>query len=178
VVFDQVAAIGPEPAGRVVDGAWWRSVVSASSAATTEELALIDQTRVRLDQVQRVGAWHGDLAPWNLFSTKATVAIIDWEFGASDVPWGFDLCHFYTQSAMELVGLTAPVALDWAHQRAIAELKNLSLAGTPPAAIWDLYLVELMRRQLALRADGIDAQVSQGPAAAAWLRSKHPNNGR
>jgi hypothetical protein len=94
------------------------------------------------------------------------VQVIDWEFAAEGVPLGFDLCHFHTQVGVEMKGLSARVALD---RSARLSPQGLALLGVDPhnqINVYRLYLVELIRRTLALRAAGMSVdRVEQGEAA-------------
>jgi hypothetical protein len=180
-LFEAVARFGHDPAIPLSRGRWWEKVRSVLDVADEREALAVQAATDSLDDRLQSGSWHGDLAPWNMFSTRAVTHVIDWEFAAHDVPFGFDLCHFHVQTGMELVGLDAPGALRRAERRSRVGLVDL---GVPPGhvePIWQLYLVELVRRQLELRGHGVRASVSQGPAALAVLedllagpRARHP----
>lgn len=70
------------PAGKLGD--WLRSsqALAASGLASTE---------------LTVGAWHGDLTPWNVAMRGGRALIWDWERYALDVPTGFDVLHYDLQ---------------------------------------------------------------------------------
>ena len=170
-VFRAVAARGRRDVEAIDRTPWWYSVEAVLDHASEVERAAIESTiddcrRLRFD----VGAWHGDLTPWNLMTTGQGVQLIDWELAADGVPFGFDLCHFNTQVATELKGLPAAAALD---RSARLSPQGLAWLGVDPrnrSALWRLYLVELLRRQLALRRQGYpDDRLHLGPAALARL---------
>jgi hypothetical protein len=147
----------------VGDCGWWRRVADAVEVATPDEAAMMNAVAERWGTTPvLVGAFHGDLAPWNLFTTRTRYHLIDWEFAADDVPVGLDRCHFHLQAGNETLGLAAPLALARARQQAgVSEV------------VWDLYCVELLRRQLHLRSLGYpEAGITHGPAALADLRAR------
>ena len=201
-LFLAVAALGDDEVGIEVGideavaierSPWWRSVEAVLDHATDREQEVIAAALASCDGLRfRLGAWHGDLTPWNLMTAGRRIHLIDWEFAADGVPVGFDLCHFHTQVASEMKPRTATSAptpgprsspatggapAGDAHRAAARALdrsarlspQGLAELGVDPnnrLAVWRLYLVELIRRQVALRADGypIDS-VTQGPAA-------------
>ena len=111
-------------------------------------------------------------------TTKDHVQLIDWEFAADGVPFGFDLCHFHTQVASEMKGCDAPAALARSARLSPQGLSELGIEAENRTAIWRLYLVELMRRLLALRANGYSTEhVHQGPAALNRLERSLGLNG-
>ncbi|MGI9598975.1 MAG: phosphotransferase family protein [Acidimicrobiales bacterium] len=174
-VFHAVAGLGSTDIVPVRQSEWWRSVERVLDHATERErtamVAAVDScSPLRL----RVGAWHGDLTPWNLMTTAGRVHLIDWEFAADGVPIGFDLCHFHTQVASEMKGSAplgddarrAAIAIDHSARLSPHGLAKLGVEPENRTAVWRLYLVELIRRRLALRADGYPTdQISQGSAA-------------
>jgi len=99
-------------------------------------------------------------------TTKAQVQLIDWEFAADGAPLGFDLCHFHTQVASEMKDCDAAASLDRSARLSPQGLAELGIEAENRTGIWHLYLVELIRRSLALRAGGYSTEhVHQGPAA-------------
>jgi hypothetical protein len=152
---------------------WWASVEAVLDAATSRELAVVEAVRHRCgNQRFDLGAWHGDLTPWNLMTTRHGVQVIDWEFAAPGTPFGFDLCHFHTQVAMEIEGHDSDGALAVSARRSIPGMADLGVTTANLSSVWLLYLVELIRRTLALRAAGhpID-RVTHGRAALARLEA-------
>ncbi len=56
----------------------------------------------------------------------------------------------------------------------MAQLPGLGVAESDLEALWCLYLVELLRRQLELRSNSVAARVLQGPAALRALSASPP----
>jgi hypothetical protein len=171
-LFDAVARLGTVKVTTVTRSRWWDSVESVLEQATARERTAIDAVIDACRDLEiRVGAWHGDLTPWNLMTGKDRIHLIDWEFAADGVPYGFDLCHFHTQVGSEMKGFGdgetgAALALDYSARMSPHGLAQLGVAPENRTAIWRLYLVELMRRTFALRADGYPTErVTQGAAA-------------
>lgn len=162
-----VTALGSVDTTRIKDSPWWLSVEKVLDHATTRERAAMQAAADSCYRLQfRVGAWHGDLTPWNLMTTRNGSNLIDWEFAADGVPIGFDLCHFHTQIGSEMRGYDAAAALDYSARLTPQGLSRLGVDAENRTAVWRLYLVELLRRLLVLRADGYPIEnVTQGPAA-------------
>lgn len=100
-----------------------------------------------------LGAWHGDLTPWNTSTSGGTTLIWDWEFADGDRPVGFDLLH----NAFELVRRAAPKNEEAALISVCAEADSiLAPLGQPADAVVDLYLCELIQREARLRGEGWD----------------------
>lgn len=163
-IFRSVAAMGAlqttSDSGHDVDGlslsqtAWWLSVEDALSEASADEEELIRSVPNSLSTSELlIGGWHGDLTPWNLMTDGERVNLIDWEFAADEVPVGFDLYHFYYQVARELRRLDASASLDYAARLAPHGLIEMGVAKSDCFPVWTLYLVELARRGMTLRAD-------------------------
>ncbi|MGH1489118.1 MAG: phosphotransferase family protein [Acidimicrobiales bacterium] len=177
-VFKAVSNLGDVETIEIERSAWWRSVEAVLGEATDQERQVITAAVESCAGLKiQVGAWHGDLTPWNLMTTKDRVHLIDWEFAADGVPFGFDLCHFHTQVASEMKGCEDPasnaaLALDYSARLSPHGLASLGVEPANRTAVWRLYLVELMRRYLALRVNNYPTdQVTQGPAALARLEA-------
>jgi len=100
-----------------------------------------------------LGAWHGDLTPWNTSTARGTTLIWDWEFADGDRPVGFDLLH----NAFELVRRAAPKNEKNALVSVCKEADSiLTPLGQPAEAVVDLYLCELVQREARLRGEGWD----------------------
>lgn len=74
-----------------------------------------------------VGAWHGDLTPWNLGEVGGRVLVWDWERYEDGVPVGFDALHH------ELAVLTQVRGLP--HEEAARRLVERSVAVTAPLGV-------------------------------------------
>ena len=118
------------------------------------QLADVDALAQRhSDASIELGAWHGDLTPWNTSTAKGTTLIWDWEFADGDRPVGFDLLH----NAFELVRRAAPRNEKNALVAVCAEADAILTPLDQPAdAVVDLYLCELIQREARLRGEGWD----------------------
>ncbi|MEL6985011.1 MAG: hypothetical protein AAFO29_21450, partial [Actinomycetota bacterium] len=170
-VFGAVAARGTVDTVALAESTWWQSVQDALSGADAAERVAVEAAADaaaghRFD----VGAWHGDLTPWNLMTVGRRIQLIDWELAADGVPIGFDLCHFHTQVGAEMKGLSGADALNRSARLSPQGLTGLGIDARNHTILWRLYLVELVRRMLVLRADGYPTeQLDHGPAALARL---------
>jgi hypothetical protein len=174
-LFADVAAMGARRRAPVEESAWTGSVRAVLDHAEAADHRLLEHALTAHAEPIELGAWHGDLASWNLYTRRKTIAVIDWEFAADDVPLGFDVCHFHMQVANELLGLDAAGALRWARERIAGPLVGLGVEPRDHASLWRLYLVELVRRTLALRAAGLPTtEVRHGIAALGYLRAIGP----
>lgn len=174
-LFEHVAAMDTRRRAPVEESAWMRSVRAVLDHADPVERLLLEHALTAHREPLELGAWHGDLASWNLYTGRDTIAVIDWEFAAADVPLGFDVCHFHLQVANELLGLDAAGALRWARERIADPLVGLGVEPREHAAVWRLYLVEMVRRTLALRAGDLPTTgVRHGVAALDYLRAISP----
>ncbi len=166
-VFRAVAARGTLAEVPIVESPWWQSVLSALGSATDEETnAILAAAEAAAGHRFEIGAWHGDLTPWNLMTAGDRVQLIDWELAADGAPIGFDLCHFHTQVGVEMKGLDTTDALGRSARLSPQGLASLGVDARNHTILWRLYLVELARRLLVLRAEGHPTEhVHQGPAA-------------
>lgn len=101
-----------------------------------------------------VGAWHGDLTPWNTISENARTWVLDWEFADEPVPVGADAFHHQVMVATHLNGSSNAEALLATERTAAATLDEVGSISSPPA-VWALYLLELVWRDERLRAAGV-----------------------
>lgn len=178
-VFLAVADLGTRTRLPLVETPWWRSVQDVLPHGTEREVQAVEQVAeaARWCTIE-IGAWHGDLTPWNIMTPPVSlrpsrsgggpenVQLIDWEFAADGVPLGFDLCHFHTQVGAEMKGLSTRAALDRSARLSPQGLARLGVDPHNQINVYRLYLVELIRRTLALRAAGMPVdRVEQGEAA-------------
>ncbi|MEM9654609.1 MAG: hypothetical protein AAGA65_21140 [Actinomycetota bacterium] len=166
-VFRAVSELGTVETVRLKESRWWLTVESILEHATPRErLAVQAAVDSCYGNEVLAGGWHGDLTPWNMMTTARRTHVIDWEFAADGAPFGFDLCHFHTQVASELRGLDAAAALDYSARLAPHGLATLGVEPDNRTPVWRMYLVELIRRMVALRASGYPTdQITHGPAA-------------
>jgi len=187
-----IADLGSRTRLALADTPWWRSVQAVLPHGTEREVRAVERVAETVgSSTLEIGAWHGDLTPWNILSTPTrgpgNVQVIDWEFAADGVPLGFDLCHFHTQVGVEMKGLSTPAALDRSARLSPQDLARLGVDPHNQINVYRLYLVELIRRTLALRAAGISVDsVEQGEAATDRIMAElsvlggatAPNEGR
>lgn len=121
------------------------------SGRVGELISVAAMTDRHTDTSIELGAWHGDLTPWNTSTANGTTQIWDWEFADGERPVGFDLLH----NAFELVRRSAKQneakALVAVCDQADDILRPL---GQPTNAVVDLYLCELIQREARLRGEG------------------------
>ncbi len=174
-----IAAMGTSTTSPVTGTPWWGSVTDVLTSAEPAEATAIQATVEHVaDRLVAIGAWHGDLTPWNIITAQGRdgggLQVIDWEFAADGVPLGFDICHFHTQVGAELRGMDPDEALDYSARRSPQDLAALGVDPDNQIATWQLYLVELIRRTLALRQAGFGTEnVHQGRAAVRRLTRIH-----
>jgi hypothetical protein len=103
------------------------------------------------DVVIETGIWHGDLTPWNTATNLDGLSVWDWEFAGGHRPIGFDAMHIRFETIRR-----AAVSNEVAAVRAIvAETPDLiSGLGQPAEAMIDLYLLELLSREVRLAGEG------------------------
>jgi len=130
-----------------------------TSWATGRLGRLIDLTalleRYGAEQVE-IGMWHGDLTPWNTATNRGITSIWDWEFADAGRPVGFDAMHI----AFELVRRRASnneqaaiAAVIEQGPRILAHISGPAVTTSPDAVI-DLYLCELLAREIRLSGEG------------------------
>ncbi len=173
-----IAALGTQSTSPVTALPWWASVTGVLDAADPAETDVIAATvEAAANCLLSVGAWHGDLTPWNTITADGPAGglqVIDWEFAADGVPLGFDVCHFHTQVGAELRGMQPDQALDYSARRSPQDLASLGVDPDNQIATWQLYLIELVRRTLKLRKAGYPTEnIHQGKAALRRLARIH-----
>lgn len=166
-VLSAIAGIGANHRVPLVGSRWWTTVEDVLTAADEAERRVIEQVAEGAGGLRfSLGAWHGDFTPWNTMTVRGMAQIIDWEFAADEVPLGFDLCHYHTQVATELFGLSPAAALDYSARLSPQGLAALGVDPHNQTATWNLYRVELIRRTLALRRAGVATdEIHQGRTA-------------
>ena len=175
-VLRAIADLGPRTRRPVRESAWWASVQEVLPVADDRERLAIDRVASKArDLTFSLGAWHGDFTPWNVMTVRGMAQVIDWEFAADEVPFGFDLCHYHTQVASETLRLPPDDALDHSARLSPQGLVRLGVDPHTQIATWTLYLVELIRRTLALRAAELPTgEVHHGDAATRRLTRVGP----
>lgn len=136
-----------------------RLPVEATGVVERSRIDLPDLTEAvvqrHLGAEVEVGAWHGDLSPWNTATRGGEVLVWDWELAGEGMPVGSDRRHEAVMVATHLRGIPSPLAL--------ADLP----VHEPEVA---LYLLELARRDARARHLGHDDPfIGLGEAAEARL---------
>lgn len=178
-VIAAIARLGTVRTGPIRSSRWWELVDALLDEADDTERWAIEQVAERVGGLDfSLGAWHGDFTPWNVMTIRDMAQVIDWEFAADEVPFGFDLCHFHTQVGLEMLGMSPAEALDYSARLSPPGLAALGVDPRNQIATWNLYRVELIRRTLALRRAGLATdEVKLGPAAVARTTSLNPDTG-
>ncbi|MFB4291565.1 hypothetical protein ACBI99_28210 [Nonomuraea sp. ATR24] len=91
------------------------------------------------------GAWHGDLAPWNIApAADGRLLVWDWERYATGVPHGFDAMHHFFQRALRR--MDPPTAARACLAQALRVLAPYGLSAAQARRTALLYLVALADR--------------------------------
>ena len=98
------------------------------------------------DTTLAVGAWHGDLSPWNTATDGSGLLVWDWELAADGLPVGADLLHHHVMVASHLGGVDADTAVGAVLDGRVPELAAVGVPSARHAAVRDLYLLEQVRR--------------------------------
>jgi hypothetical protein len=164
------------------------AAVGGDGRCPVPDLAVLDEWRraglgevINLDRIVerhqevslRIGLWHGDLTPWNTASLARSVAVWDWEFAGHGRPIGFDGLHRCFEQHRRRPNGSNQRSLSTVIARTaqILEPLGLALTGAERAAMVDLYLCELISRELRLSGQRWSAGelAGLGPVALAAL---------
>lgn len=126
-----------------------RALAASSDPTALEALRLFGN---RSEHLTLLGAWHGDLTPWNLLTTAEGRTVIDWETAESGHPLGADALHHHVASAMQLDGRDPAAALRHGLEVWNTISGHLGLGPEDPAVTAGVLLLEYVRRDLDLRA--------------------------
>jgi hypothetical protein len=113
----------------------------------------------------RYGAWHGDLAPWNVANTADALLVWDWERFTPGVPVGFDAVHYELQRQIQ-DGVDAMAAVESTVRQAGSLLFPFDVAPDSAEVVALLYLIDLAARYLADRQAEAGARLG---VLGAWL---------
>ncbi len=121
------------------------------------------------DRMVTCGTWHGDFSPWNMISTSASTALIDWEFMSDQMPVGSDLLHHRVMVATHLRDEPVEAPLTELVEQAdnLPELHSLNFASEQHRPHLVGYFLELMRRDFERFRGGRPVTGFGAPAAAA-----------
>lgn len=143
----RVADPAREPIGQL---RWWDEVSSPALAEAVDLDAIRDRDA---DHIIDTGMWHGDLTPWNTATVGGRTVVWDWEFAGGHRPVGFEALHIAFESVRR-----ASVGNEAAAVESVLETGDATLAPYVQAesrrAVIDLYLVELLHRELRLAGQG------------------------
>jgi hypothetical protein len=98
-----VADLGPRTVGSLTESPLWQRIsadLARLSGAVTYPrlLAAFEVIERQAEGIAfETGAFHGDWSPWNMWQTKETLLVWDWERFATGVPIGADLIHYRLQ---------------------------------------------------------------------------------
>ena len=168
----EIAALSDAEEHPLAESPFWRSLRERIAALSeSEEIALlamwIEASWGRKEL--RFGTSHGDWTPWNMARRNGTLAVWDWERGASGVPVGFDAAHFDVQVALAKARRDVQVALTTVLAGDGGLLPRL------PDAVEPRVLVALNLLEMTLRAaEGREAGITSEdriylPALSVWL---------
>ncbi len=118
----------------------------------------------RSDILLDLGAWHGDLTPWNLLTTRSGRVVIDWETAEGGHPLGVDWLHHHVAAAMQLTGEDAGEAVRTGLRAWSDIAPRLGLSAAAATATADVLLLEYVRRDLELEESGRTPSGLAGPA--------------
>jgi hypothetical protein len=142
-VLREISEIAPGFTGELAASPWWLSVHSRiQGVADLAARSALEQAAERIEGAHghmplKFGAWHGDLAPWNLARNGSRLYAWDWESSAPCAPLGFDVVHFHYSVAFI------------AQRRPLAEAAAVA-AGSAGAVLDALGVPERAHRLVAL----------------------------
>ena len=126
-----------------------RLQAEATAHGRTDVVELVEHVETSLvGRPASMAGWHGDFSPWNMISTDAQTALIDWEFAGDAMPVGADLLHNRVMVATHLDGepIDAPLGRFVASADNLSELAAMGVPSDQHQAHLVLYLLELIRR--------------------------------
>jgi len=98
------------------------------------------------DAELRIGSWHGDWVPWNLATRGAELHAWDWEYSRDLAPLGFDVLHFFFQSAFVRDQKSLVTAIRRCRMAAAEPLGHLGIPSELVDLLLALYLLEICLR--------------------------------
>lgn len=137
-------------------------------AVLRDALAALEDraTEVAMD----IGAWHGDLAPWNLTWSHGHLYVLDWEYCRTPAPIGLDALHYHFQVELILRGRDAGAAAAAARNRALPLLPSLGVRHGALRWVVLLHLLEVFLRAHEIQAAGGGAPARLYPAILRPIR--------
>ncbi len=108
---------------------------------------LLRWLQVRFPEARlRIGAWHGDWVPWNMATLGHDVYAWDWEHSGEAVPLGFDVVHFFFQSAFIRDGMGLTEAIERSKLASAEPLRRLGISDPLTGLVRGLYFAEVAFR--------------------------------
>ena len=101
------------------------------------------------------GRNHGDWTPWNMRRSGDRFFVWDWERSSRPLPVGFDVLHYWFESAFHKEGLKVADASRAASERARTTFDALEISAESLALIHPLFLLERSVRLEEGRAAGM-----------------------
>ncbi len=152
-VFHQIAELAGIEEHRLIHSHFARRIENylRPSPALGTVVRFLEKHR---DEDVAFGTWHGDFSPWNMSTTASGLHLLDWEFAAHQVPYGFDCFHFFLQVALVLDQKSAAESLDIARAQGGALLVELGIEPEKIDLIFGCYLAETIARSRFLVSDG------------------------
>jgi hypothetical protein len=137
---------------RLMDAPLWqdirrraqRTTADAAGASVLELADLFE--RLAGDVEVAVGAWHGDLAPWNMAWSGDRPAVWDWERARNGVPIGLDVAHFAFQLSLRRTDRRPVEAAARSTELALPLLQRLGQSPIRWEVLLATYLFELFLR--------------------------------
>jgi hypothetical protein len=136
----------------IMESPWWKSVEAALACADGRERRVIAAAAASVADLRfQVGAWHGDLTPWNTATNLDGMSIWDWEFAGGHRPIGFDAMHIRFETVRRAAHSNEKAAVRTIVTEAPTIVSGL---GQPTEAMIDLYLLDLLAREVRLAGEG------------------------
>jgi hypothetical protein len=124
------------------------------SAALDRSLSALSDQRIR------VGAVHGDFAPWNLRLHEGRITAFDWEYGSLEGPAGLDEIHYRLQVGYLLNDWTVETAMKELAEGDVLDHYLSSPQKIARHALIALYLVDVLTRLYNEGYDGANDMVA------------------
>lgn len=148
----QVAGVHGSRCEPLAHTAFWRRITEVADRHATHPVvgrlapALAAVARARGTDEVRLGAWHGDWAPWNMLVQRdgARALVWDWETFEDDVPAGLDRVHFQVQRDVVLADVDPALALSRMSAQAAQALEPFGVGARQARLVVLLYVLRLL----------------------------------
>jgi len=146
-VFREIAERGGVTSEVLGASGFWASLVRRLEGADDDVRRALDEVEgIASDRSIRFGAWHGDLAPWNVAWADGRVMVWDWERARAPVPIGFDVLHHRIAP-----GLGAPDPVAFVRRAVAAAAPDLLELGCTRADLGTLATLSVLERCARIR---------------------------